>query len=332
MPVSSRGVRYLHASSATEDASDDDLVIVGPRVIHASLPFTLRVSALILACLAGFTAAFCWLERWPLLDALYFVCSTAATIGFGDLRPVSRAGRALTCALGCFGVALLGNLVSATLAEWQDSADEKQPAKSRWPPRMRLGLWQKAAAQFAGLLLVGVLGVRFFESPAARPTWASAVYLISGVLTTAGLGDVVPLSRGAKNFVSVYSVLGTLAFARVVGRIALQPLEAEHRAAQLAVVQSYASPLTEDLLAELSHGPIVKKLGLSQSDEFCSRNEFVLLLLVQQGKVQLTDVEEAKAAFDRLDVDQNEQLDWRDIELLQKRYADAAADVDLTRS
>ena len=54
----------------------------------------------------AFTAAFSLLERWSLVDALYFTTTTLATCGFGDLRPASYCGRALTSVCGIVGVGL----------------------------------------------------------------------------------------------------------------------------------------------------------------------------------------------------------------------------------
>lgn len=182
-------------------------IAVGPRAV--SRFFTLRVVTLIATTLALFTAAFVRLERWHVIDALYFSCSTASTIGFGDLRPSGGAGRVLTCLLGCCGVGLLGGLLSALL-EQKLFEEQPQPATTplgRW--YARLGLWPKAGAQFLLLMLVGVLGLRACEPPNARPALLTAAYLISGTLTTAGLGDVVPASRAAKAFVSIYSIVGT---------------------------------------------------------------------------------------------------------------------------
>ena len=281
--------------------------------------FTLRVAAVVAAFITAFIGLFSWLEKWPLLESAYYVCSCAATIGFGDVRPLSPAGKALTCVLACFGVGLLGNLVSATLSEWTTNAKKVNLPTTPWLRAWaRLGLWPKAAVQFLVLMLVGVLGVRACEMPGQRPSWGTCAYLISGTLTTAGLGDVVPLSRRAKGFVAIYSVLGTLAFARVVGQLALRPLEAERKAAQQQVLDSYGSTLTEQSLADLSRGPLVKRLGLSQSDDFCTRDEYTLLLLVQQGKVSEEDLKEVRQAFDKLDVDKSGKL-WRgDLELLQR--------------
>ena len=61
----------------------------------------------------------------------------------------------------------------------------------------------------------------------------------------------------------------------------------------------------------------MKRLGLSQNDEFCTANEFALLLLIQQGKISEHDLTEVRAVFERLDVDKSGTLNRRDLELLE---------------
>lgn len=71
----------------------------------------------------------------------------------------------------------------------------------------------------------------------------------------------------------------------------------------------------------LSRGPLVKRLGLSRSDAYCSRDEYSLLLLVQQGKISEDDLREVREAFDSLDVDKSGILWSKDLELLRARKA-----------
>ena len=44
-------------------------------------------------------AGYCWIEGWPVLDALYMTVTTLATVGFSEVHPLSPAGRIFTMAL-----------------------------------------------------------------------------------------------------------------------------------------------------------------------------------------------------------------------------------------
>ena len=52
----------------------------------------------------GATIAYQLVEGWSLLDSLYMVAITLPTVGFGEVYPLSLAGRILTLGLVVFGV------------------------------------------------------------------------------------------------------------------------------------------------------------------------------------------------------------------------------------
>ena len=337
--------------SSLLSADTQDPAPLRPRVATSETRrvFTLNVCAALVGTLAAFTLCFSKLERWSVVDALYFTSTTMATIGFGDLRPVSRAGRVLTSLLGICGVGLLGGLVSATLGEWmqptavwvepteaaaaaaaaagEDSeADETAPQVAARPvPRLRWRRrreWQPnivtaAISQASILVGVGIVGLKVCEGP--RLTWATAVYLLTGTLTTAGLGDVVPTTQLSKLFLAVYAPLAVITFARVLSTLALQPLESARRAAQRAILTQYGGALTPRTLRELASGPVVKRLGLSQNDAYCSRDEFTLLMLVLQGKIGEADLREVRQTFAALDADGTGRLSLADLELVRQQ-------------
>jgi voltage-gated potassium channel len=56
-------------------------------------------SALILMLLAVGTAGYTLIEGWPVFDSLYMTITTLATVGFGEVHPMSNGGRAFTMLL-----------------------------------------------------------------------------------------------------------------------------------------------------------------------------------------------------------------------------------------
>jgi voltage-gated potassium channel len=65
----------------------------------------LRGPALVLVLLlVGGTAGYVLIEGWPVLDAVYMTVTTLATVGFGEIHPLSSSGRLFTIALIGLGV------------------------------------------------------------------------------------------------------------------------------------------------------------------------------------------------------------------------------------
>lgn len=75
----------------------------------------------------------------------------------------------------------------------------------------------------------------------------------------------------------------------------------------------YGASLSAETLDTLARGELVTELGLSQSKTYCTKNEFTLLLLLQQGIVSGDDIQRCREAFARLDADGSGRLDEADL-------------------
>ena len=165
-------------------------VVRAPRAI--TRVFTMRVCATLMSVVSAFTLVLAVVEPWSLSDSLYFTTTTLATIGFGDLRPVTRVGRFITSLLGLCGVGLLGGLVSAVVGEWERSTAEDAEVQGKEAAALGLASTPRAwmrpwvtrvfaihTGTFAvlelGLLLgLGTLGFKASCPPAAsRPRSAA---------------------------------------------------------------------------------------------------------------------------------------------------------------
>ena len=80
--------------------------------IRARWPFGAATSAALTVLLAG-TVGFMWIESWDALDALYMTVITLATVGYGEVHPLSDAGRLFAVGLILGGVATLGYALGA---------------------------------------------------------------------------------------------------------------------------------------------------------------------------------------------------------------------------
>jgi len=57
--------------------------------------------------LAGGTAGFVWIEKYPIFDAFYMTLTTVTTVGYGEIRSLSQYGRIFNSFLILFGVIIM---------------------------------------------------------------------------------------------------------------------------------------------------------------------------------------------------------------------------------
>src|SRR5437016_9578859 len=78
------------------------------------LPRRLALITLAMALtLAGGTAGFVLIEGYPVFDAFYMTLTTVTTVGYGEIRTLSHAGRIFNCFLISFGVVVIFLAVGA---------------------------------------------------------------------------------------------------------------------------------------------------------------------------------------------------------------------------
>jgi len=77
-------------------------------------------------------------EGWSWLDAAYFCIVTMATVGYGDIHPVTPYGRLFTIIYIILGVAMLGVFIQlagkTAFAALQESVERRQSEKVKVEP------------------------------------------------------------------------------------------------------------------------------------------------------------------------------------------------------
>lgn len=95
-------------------------VPIPPYILRQQTRRILLPLAVILALIVAGTIGYMALEGWSLGDALYMTIITLSTVGFGEVRPLSGAGRAFTGALILSGVGTLAyglTLITRSIVE-----------------------------------------------------------------------------------------------------------------------------------------------------------------------------------------------------------------------
>ena len=69
----------------------------------------------LIAWLVVDAAAIAYFEKMPFADALYFTFVTGLTIGYGDIAPVTLAGRVVAILTGLLGILITGLIVAVAV-------------------------------------------------------------------------------------------------------------------------------------------------------------------------------------------------------------------------
>ena len=87
----------------------------GDTAAQLGLGLGFRNSILFLASylLIGVAAYSFVLEKWSIVDALYFSCTCLTSVGYGDCIPTHPLSQAFTCVFGLGGIAFLGSALAS---------------------------------------------------------------------------------------------------------------------------------------------------------------------------------------------------------------------------
>jgi len=113
---------HFRASSVAEARSVLGLTRRKPKGLTHSLAtcgFAQKLAASVVLFLGLATVAFRNVCGWSWSDSLYFVTTTATTVGYGDLPDIALFGKILACALSVLGTGMLGCLTCSALDEYR---------------------------------------------------------------------------------------------------------------------------------------------------------------------------------------------------------------------
>jgi len=280
-------------STFPEDASS--LVDRWPTCVAAAvvLLFT-SCGAIVAKVMMGLT----WIE------AIYFCVTTVTTVGYGDINPVLHGPKhkhGLQAAFMIFhsffiviGVAALGAAVALVLYSHTDVVDKLKRTAFR------------TGFAFVALAAIGALGASFIEGW----DWMHGTYWAVVTLSTVGYGHLVPQSDAGRVFASVLMLAGAWCQATLFTATALLPAALRRRRLErLALERLAGDGLTDDEMFELAAGEQMKKWGLSNSDQYVSRNEFCLAMLLRFEKISGEDLAIVQETFDKLDTKRTGRLE-----------------------
>lgn len=155
------------------------------------------------------------------------------------------------------------------------------------------------------LLLFG--GTVFFMHEGEGHTFSESVYFAVMSATTVGYGDFAPRTQDGRLFIALYLLLSTVFVGKSVHDIAHIPLLLRRNRLESMVLNQYGKDLDPYELKELC------SMTINESPEYCTRNEFILGMLLKLDKITQRDITECGQKFDILDLDGSGKLTPDDI-------------------
>ena len=302
-----------------------------------------------------------WCQTSWFLDALYFSIVTLTTVGYGDFFPETTGTRVIAIFFILFGTTLF----TFALAELADSVAEAtrlrreltriegkmgpdspellaRAGASAAPlqlltavvPSSRQGQQVlKDVSAIAGVIAIGAalfyLEAMTYEAPGAPGELAivsnhgrelgvlDALYVAVVTSSTVGYGDFSPRSDWCKVAFLFYIPLSILAFANAMSHIFELPFQARAAANAKKMEKIYGHRLGYDEFKLL--------VNTGTDAPVCTRDEYILHMLLLTRKIDQTDIREAARAFDKLDVNGDKVLDITDVREFQDPMASPPA-------
>lgn len=291
------------------------------------------------------------LEKWSVIDALYFSCVTFSTVGYGDLCPTTPQSKLFTCVFGLCGIAFLGAAIATIsgrviqaeveavhearkrskerltkLFEGMPTVLKRHRHKNRVEQRQAL---KKAETRTQRMLLEYKAGRRWVQ------TAAQAVQRVLPSLSIIfGGSALVHYLNGHSQWFSLDSIYLGIITASTIGFGDFSP-QTKWARLMAVVYIPLAVAAAGDLFSGLANALVVRRqreifarqletdLTIKHlqamdvdGDGKITREEYVQFMLIEMGLVSAGEFEELAEQFDRLDVTRSGYLDNDDLKLM----------------
>ena len=265
-----------------------------------ALATVLIAPALLALFLGASTLAFMRLEGYSGRDAFYFCCTLLTTVGYGDLAPVTNAGKAMAMAYILVGLTLVTTIIGTIVSEGANLAATAGPPKLPTVQRELKSLFLAVLL----VLLVNCIG-------ASWVIYVDGVSVLDGFYwaiitsTSVGFGDI-ETSDATRSFNACYMLLAVASVAYGLGKL----VEVMCNIGKVRRIETFcARGVTNALITEIDQ----------RGDGAVSQLEFASYMLVSSGKLNQGDLDEVMALFNQYDLDGTGSIDQADVDLANRR-------------
>jgi potassium channel subfamily K, other eukaryote len=295
------------SQSRSSDTSSASIVADDP------LPSNIRGPLIAIPALLGFAAlVLAKIEGWTLLNALYFATVVATTVGYGDVFPVTTAGKLFVCVYALLSVALVGGLLSRLVDRFalaqrevgrqlrqklltphisnHENIDASEPELVRQAKKSCSDGYSRLFATAVIVGVVAVAGACVYGLLLQHMSVVDIIWLTVMTVTTVGLGDRAPITAGGRAFAVVWLIVLAIGFTNLISQ------HAEVRAMQREV------ELTKRLMSRSMGDRMFMAIDTS-NDGLISQEEYIVYMLCKLGKTSAAEVASIRARFQELDSD-----------------------------
>ena len=268
-----------------------------------ALATVLIAPALLALFLGASTLAFMRVEGFKPRDAFYFCCTLLTTVGYGDLAPVTNAGKAMAMAYILVGLTLVTTIIGTIVSEGANLAATAGPPKL---PTVRRELKSLFLAVLLVLLVtcIGASWVIYVDGVSVLDGFYWAII----TSTSVGFGDI-ETSDATRSFNACYMLVAVASVAYGLGKL----VEVMCNIGKVRRIETFcARGVTNELITEIDQS----------GDGAVSQLEFASYMLVSSGKLNQGDLDEVVALFNQYDLDGTGSIDQADVDLANRRSVD----------
>ncbi|KUF88971.1 hypothetical protein AM588_10003984 [Phytophthora nicotianae] len=347
-PLQRQGTSYLSLfdmpmpSSRTVTNVAHQTIIAGAesaRKGNENLRSNLVALALVLSYVALSILVFHYTEDWPIVDCVYYAMVIVTTVGYGDVVPVTTAGKAITIFFSFYGICTIG-VALGQLASW---FLQRQKHVTKMATQKLLNNVESAAATAIGSALDKEARIRKMDKRKTRwkrfqkslPEWARKIFSDSNkAIFHAFVPIVISIMAGLiVGAIEGWPVLDCFYYTLItITTIGFGDLSPKSESARIFAI--FYLPLAVvtvahgigSILNEISARSVMKtKISMKElldmdadGDGKVSQLEYLCYMLVKLNKVDQDDLDGIIAQFHKLDRDGSGELDRDDLERLDR--------------
>lgn len=298
-----------HDETMQQDGTQTSRSIMQFAVDHMQA----TIIAVSIAIYFSASLVFIHLEGWDWKECIYFAVVVVTTVGYGDYLPSSDSSKMFTIFFALFALTIVGFSFDSIA-----KSVHRRTIKAIKANEEKLGIFNKEEALrqrrkrfvlcFGVYILVLVVGTLVFATSIDWPEgsgdkYINGLYLTVITVTTIGFGDHSPAGTHAlKVFGCLLMLIGIPVSVAALGFLTQIIFGAAHEEISLKVLEGRMTSRKFQGLDEFVKDLRAEGLGnyRKQGDGQISRFEYLCFILVENGVVELKNIQKVMSNFEKV--------------------------------